>query len=64
MNTALAEVAAQWDNVRFYNYFDDERFEEDDFHNGNHLSSDVGATKFTQILRKDIWSNDSTSIQR
>lgn len=63
MCAALEAVAAKWDNVRFYNYFNDKRFEDDDnFHNGNHLSSDKGAVRFTRILRKDILNNDSTSV--
>ena len=55
IHTTLHKIAAQWNNVRFYDYFNDDRFEEDDFNNGNHLSSDKGAAKFTKILRKDIW---------
>lgn len=55
MHTTLHEIAAQWNNVHFYDYFNDDRFGEDDFNNGNHLSSDTGAAKFTKILRGDIW---------
>ncbi len=63
MHAALEEIAAKWDNVRLYSYFNDSRFEDNDFHSGNHLSSDIGATKFTQILRHDIWDNDSTQTK-
>ncbi|MDR0657446.1 MAG: hypothetical protein LBG18_00675 [Mediterranea sp.] len=55
MCTAIKDVADQWDNVCWYNYFNDDRFVEDDFFNGNHLTSDVGAKKFATILRKDIY---------
>ena len=55
MCTAIKDVADQWDNVCWYNYFNDDRFVEDDFFDGNHLTSDVGAKKFATILRKDIY---------
>jgi hypothetical protein len=55
MYTAIKEVADQWENVRWYNYFQDDRFTGDDFFDGNHLTSDVGAKKFAKILRKDIY---------
>lgn len=45
MHTALEEIAAKWDNVRLYSYFNDNRFDDDDFHSGNHLSADIGAHK-------------------
>mgnify|MGYP000778067776 FL=1 len=62
MHTALEEVAAKWSNVYFFSYFNDKRFTNDDFHNGNHLSSDVGATKFTRILQHDLLDKDSTTL--
>jgi hypothetical protein len=55
MCTAIKGVADQWENVRWYNYSNDGRFVEDDFFDGNHLTSDVGAKKFATILRKDIY---------
>lgn len=58
MHTALETIAAKWDNVHLYSYFNDSRFNNDDFHSGNHLSSDIGAIKFTQILQHDIWNSD------
>lgn len=63
MHTALEEIAAKWDNVRLYSYFNDNRFGDDDFHSGNHLSADIGAIKFTQILQHDIWNNDSVQTK-
>ncbi|WP_455673832.1 hypothetical protein [Phocaeicola sp.] len=57
IDAALQEVTDKWDNVYYYDYFEDERFEGDDFFDGNHLTSDIGAIKFTKILRKDIWGN-------
>lgn len=50
----LAEVAAESDHVRLLYYLDDRRFTDDDFYDGNHLSSDVGAPKFSRILRQDM----------
>jgi hypothetical protein len=55
MCTAIKDVADQWGNVRWYNYSNDDRFVEDDFFDGNHLTSDVGAKKFATILRKEIY---------
>lgn len=55
MRLAIQEVADKWDNVSWHDYFKDNRFVEDDFYDGNHLTSDVGAVKFGNILRKDIF---------
>lgn len=55
MHTSLKEIADKWNNVYLYDYFNDARFGEDDFFNGNHLSSDTGAMKFTKILQQDVW---------
>jgi hypothetical protein len=55
MYTAIKDVADHWENVRWYDYFNDDRFTEDDFFDGNHLTSDIGAKKFATILRKDIY---------
>lgn len=55
---ALEEMASRWNNVRSFNYLEDARFEADDFFNGNHLTSDGGAAKFTEILKEDIGTID------
>lgn len=55
MFLAIREVADKWDNVSAYDYFKDNRFVADDFYDGNHLTSDVGAVKFGNILREDIF---------
>ena len=55
MYSAIKAVADKWDNVSCHDYFKDKRFVEDDFFDGNHLTSDVGAVKFGRILRKDIF---------
>ena len=52
---AVAEVASCWDNVSYHDYFGDTRFTDDDFYDGNHLSSDIGAEKFTKILKEDLF---------
>lgn len=51
---AASEIASQWNNVSCYNYFNDYRFTDDDFYDGNHLNSTVGATKFSKILKNDL----------
>ena len=39
--------------IKYYNYFNDNRFNENDFFNSSHLSHE-GAIKFTEIFSKDI----------
>lgn len=51
---AVAEVVSCWDNVSSHEYFDDCRFTDDDFYDGNHLNSDIGAKKFSTILKNDL----------
>ncbi|WP_294618898.1 hypothetical protein [uncultured Bacteroides sp.] len=63
MHAALQEIAATWSNVRVYSYFNDSRFTDDDFHSGNHLSSDIGAPKFTRLLRQDMARADSLQAE-
>lgn len=58
MYGAIEQLADKWDNVYWYDYFKDDRFEEDDFHDGNHLTSDVGAVKFAKILNEDLFNGD------
>lgn len=52
---AVEEVAARWDNVSYHDYLGDTRFTDDDFYDGNHLSSDRGAEKFTKLLKEDLF---------
>lgn len=40
-------------SLNYYNYMTDIRFNDDDFHDGDHLS-DIGAQKFTTILKEDF----------
>ena len=47
-------ITNQYKNVRYLNYLADDRFTDLDFYDGNHLNSDVGAVKFSQILAKDL----------
>lgn len=54
IRTAAESVVRQWDNVTWHDYLSDPRFTDDDFYDGNHLSSDHGAVKFTRILRQDL----------
>lgn len=51
---AVKEVTHKWKDVHSLEYFGDTRFNDEDFYDGNHLSSDIGAIKFTQILKDDI----------
>lgn len=55
MYSAVKAVADKWDNVSWHDYFKDNRFVEDDFFDGNHLTSDVGAVKFGMILQEDLF---------
>ena len=55
IRSAVSEVARRWSCVRYLEYFSDTRFEDDDFYDGNHLTSDRGAQKFTRILRHDLY---------
>lgn len=54
MYSALDKVDEPQDNVYIYDYFSDNRFTDNDFYDGNHLRSSVGAIKFTRILSEDI----------
>lgn len=54
MEELLEELESKWDNVRCHNYLAADGFEDTDFSDGNHLSSDIGAPKFTRILRHDL----------
>lgn len=49
----MQSLTTKFRGVRFYDYFADGRFSDDDFYNGNHLSSDRGAQKFTRIFCND-----------
>ena len=40
-------------NLQYFDYLKDERFDADDFYDSNHLS-DIGAEKFTKILKNDL----------
>jgi len=53
MYDALQEICKQYDNVQYFDYFKDNRFTDDDFHDLKHLS-EAGAKKFTLILKKEI----------
>lgn len=47
-------ITNEFAHVHFLNYFADERFNQKDFYDGNHLNSDVGAVKFAKILSQDL----------
>lgn len=53
LRAALRRLAQGYANVRVFDYFADDRFGDDDFYNGNHLSADCGAQKFTRIFCRD-----------
>ncbi len=44
----------RWKDISYYNYFKDGRFGINDFSDCNHLSSNIGATKFSKILQQDL----------
>ena len=52
MYELTAELQQEY-NIPYYDYLTDDRFVADDFFDSNHLS-DVGAEKFTKILKADI----------
>lgn len=54
LREGLSGLVAEYPHVRWLDYLGDARFSDDDFYDGNHLSADVGAGKFTMILRKDM----------
>lgn len=58
-HNAMNEVAMRWNNVHYLEYLNDMRFTDDDFNDAVHLTSDIGAQKFTNILKRDI---DTLSI--
>lgn len=47
---------------RFLDYFQDSRFEDDDWWDAVHMNTDVGASKFSRILYEDIINGVSDSI--
>ncbi len=57
MDEGFNSIADQWNNVYFFNYLKDDRFTADDFYDGNHLSADKGAEKFSKLLYNDILSS-------
>ncbi len=54
MYSALDKIDEYKNNVYVHDYFSDNRFTDNDFYDGNHLRSSVGAIKFTKILSNDI----------
>jgi hypothetical protein len=53
MHSTIDSLKQQY-HIEYYDYLKDTRFVADDFWDGDHLS-DVGAEKFTKILKGDIW---------
>lgn len=51
-------LATDYDAV-YLSYLTDARFGDEDFHDSDHLSSDIGAQKFTRILKEDIRKSES-----
>lgn len=54
MHSLIRSIQQEY-NIFYFDYLKDKRFNADDFYDSNHLS-DIGATKFTNILNKDIQS--------
>lgn len=55
MQNAIDSVSLKYD-VPYYDYFEDMRFVNEDFYDPDHLS-DVGAEKFSMILKEDIFGS-------
>ena len=53
MATFVDALQKKYPHVEYYNYTFDDRFVDDDFNDASHLS-DVGAAKFSKIVKKDI----------
>ena len=53
----------EYANLKVFYYFGDTRYEEHDFSNGDHLSSDHGAQKFTRRLLEDIAKGESIYME-
>lgn len=54
IRTTLKKVTSKWSHTAVLDYLDDTRFEDDDFYDGSHLSSDKGAIKFSKILKDTL----------
>lgn len=50
MQACVDTMHSVYPNLEYYNFISDSRFKDDDFYNSSHLS-DVGAEKFSKILR-------------
>ena len=53
MTSFVASLKQKYPNVEYYDYSADKRFVDEDFSDANHLS-DIGATKFSYIVRQEI----------
>lgn len=53
----MYEVIRKIPEVKYYDYLKDKRFVEDDFYDPDHLS-DIGARKFTLILKSEVLDKD------
>lgn len=68
---SIAKTLQKKYGLRYFNYLTDERFTAEDFYDGDHLSSDIGASKFTRIfihdmntLPKAVYRVNTNSLQK
>lgn len=54
LKQSIQQLTQQWDNTLSLEYINNNRFTDEDFYDGNHLNSDIGAKKFTLTLKKDL----------
>ena len=47
-------LSSRFEHVKYKNYYNDNRFIDDDFFDGNHLNADIGGTKFSKIVKEDF----------
>lgn len=57
MTDKINQVLSRYNQTCYYNFFTDSTFKADDFFDSDHLSSDVGAKHFTQLLNRIIFSS-------
>lgn len=61
MNSFIHQLQAKYPHIEYYNYIFDNRFIDDDFNDAGHLS-DIGAAKFSKIVKEEILEKKSKTV--